>query len=466
MVLILKMICVAASLLAFTAPIKALSSSALQAEPIIEVPVKVLLKNFYYLDPASGMMVRGDFMLIENGIISSVNLSQGLCAGCTIIDLEGGYLIPGLMDLHQHLNVGGFAKKSTEQLIGLLRRNFYWGITTVYNPGIQLPLLRAIRKATRRNPGWYPEVYAAGQSIDTPGGWNDRGAPSKPVGATASDLQEFKTVATRQLAASADFINVSSDDMSWLTSTPMAQFPPLLLQQGVALMRANKRRLFVHVAQKNDVQAALAAGVDAVISGTIDGLIDDPAIRFFTAKQTGYISTLALYETIANPQKSVAAQKYFDPDFVNSRHIYSNMGSDFMAQNWRDWWDRAEILSSKIPTLRGNTLALIKAGALVGIGTDAGTPSVIFGASLAYEMQLHEQLGLAPLAIIQMASLNNAKILKISHRTGSIAPGREADLVLLTQNPTSGIKAINSLVWTMQNGEITYRRELTAPGSR
>ncbi|MBL4789782.1 MAG: amidohydrolase family protein, partial [Kordiimonadaceae bacterium] len=217
---------------------------------------------------------------------------------------------------------------------------------------------------------------------------------------------------------------------------------------------------------KSDVQAALAAGVDAVISGTIDGLIDDPVIRFFTAKQTGYISTLALYETIANPEKSVAAQRYFDPDFINSKHLYTNMGSSLMTQNWQDWWDRAAVLSRQLPTVRGNTLALIKAGALVGIGTDAGTPSVIFGASLAYEMLLHEQLGLAPLAVIQMASLNNAKILKISHRTGSIAPGREADLVLLTQDPTGGIKAINSLVWTMQNGEITYRRELTMPGSR
>jgi len=420
-------------------------------EPVVEPRERLLLKNFHYLSPSLDEMVPSDFMLIEDGIITSINKSEGLCAGCDVIDLEGGYLIPGLMDLHQHLSTGGFAKNTHQQKIALLRRNFYWGITTVYNPNIKLPLLKAVRQALQKNPRRYPEFFAAGQNIGIQGGWGD---------VFVSDYRELKITATRQLEASADNIKISMDDMSWLSSTPMTQFPELLLKQAAALMHENNRRLFLHASQAKDVETALKAGVDVIIHGTVDKALSQETLGTLAKKKTGYISTLALFETISNVNKAVEAMRGFDPHAINGKNLYDNMGSELMAENWRDWWNESHLLKAKLPILRGNTVALVNAGGIVGIGTDAGTPSIIFGSALPYEMHLHEQIGLFPLKVIKMATSGNAKILQIEGRTGSIREGLEADLVFMRTNPTAGIKALNSAEWTMQNGSITYRQEL------
>lgn len=455
---ILKSVALAALMLGTGASLNAQQSEPIQEpitepiqEPLIGPREQLLLKNFYYFDHMREEMVRGEFMLIEDGIITSINTSEGLCPACDVMDLEGGFLIPGLMDLHQHLNAGGFAKETNKQKIDLLRRNFHWGITTVYNPNIKLPVLNAVRQAVAKNPRNYPEVFAAGQNIGPTGGWGD---------VQVSNYQEFKVAATRQLAGGADNIKISLDDMSWLSTNALPKLPDLLVRQAVALMHGNKRRLFVHATQARDVELATIAGADGIIHGTIDEAIPAPIVTQIVGKKTGYISTLALFETIAEPSKAVTAMRGYDPEYAMPANLYDNMSSDLMVMNWRDWWNESHLLKAKLPIVRGNTIALINAGALVGIGTDAGTPSIIFGASLPYEMFLHEQIGIHPLRVLKLATYNNARIMKIAHRTGTIQERREADLVLLKANPTMGIQAINSLVWTMQNGAITYRQEL------
>ncbi len=420
-------------------------------EPILQARNRTLLTNFYYLSRDSGQMTRGENMLIEDGIITSINGIENSCPECDPMDLEGGYLIPGLMDLHQHLNVGGSGKESTSQKLKLLRRNLYWGITTVYNPNIKLPLLRAVRAAVAKNPTNYPEVFAAGQNIGVTGGWGS---------VLVNNYPELKIAATRQLAGGADSLKISMDDMSWLSSKPLAQFPELLLRQAVALMHSNKRRLFLHASQAKDVETALQAQVDVLLHGTVDAPLSQKTLTLLARRQTGYISTLALSETISDVRSAVKKMRSFDPDRINGSVLYDNMSSELMAINWLDWWDKSNLLKAKLPVLRGNTVALVRAGGLVGIGTDAGTISIILGASLPYEMFLHEQIGLRPLRVIQMASYNNARILQISDRTGSIEEGKEADLVYMRSDPTAGIRALNSTQWTMQNGSITFRAEL------
>ena len=436
------------------------SAAAQNAEPVQE-PIleptavareRTLLKNFYYLNHHSVEMVFSDTLLIEDGIITAFDTTEADCVGCNVIDLGGGYLIPGLMDLHQHLNNGGFIKQTPAQKASLLRSNLYWGITTVYNPNIKLPLLRSVRAAVLKNPKNYPEFFAAGQNIGIKGGWGDL---------SVSNFQEFKNAATRQLAAGANNIKVSMDDMSWLSSKPLAQFPEKLLKQAAVLMHSNGHRLFLHASQRKDVEAAIRVNVDGILHGTVDAPLSQKTMNMLVGKRMGYISTLALSETMSDVRSAVKQMRSYDPDLINGAVLYDNMGSELMAMNWLDWWDQSNLLKAKLPILRGNTLALVKAGGLVGIGTDAGTPSIILGASLPYEMHLHEQIGLHPLAVIKMASYNNARILRIDSRTGSIQEGKEADLVFMRANPASGIKALNSAEWTMQNGSITFRQELS-----
>lgn len=433
-------------------------------EPIIEPiegpkgrKVRILLKNFQFLSPHSADMIPAEAMLIENGIIRQIGQVEDDCIDCTVLDLEGGYLIPGLIDAHQHLNVGGFAKETTEQKLELLRRNLYWGITTVHNPNIAPAMMRAVQEAVAEKPNLFPSFITSGQNIGIHGGWGN---------VKVGNFHEFKTAATKQLAQGADSIKVSVDDMGWLGSSKLESFPPFLLKQAAQLMHTNSRRIYVHTSQIAGLRASVNAEVDAVIHGTVDAPIDNTLMNQIKSRGMGYVSTLAWYETMVDARSAVPMMKSFDPDLINGSTLYANMSSDLMVINFRDWWPKSGDLKRRLPIARGNTLALVRAGALVGIGTDAGTPAVIIGASLPYEMHLHEQLGIHPLTVIRLATENNAKILGINSQTGSIEEGKEADLIYLTTNPSGGIRAINSLVWTMQNGNTVYRQELLAGSNR
>ena len=74
------------------------------------------------------------------------------------------------------------------------------------------------------------------------------------------------------------------------------------------------------------------------------------------------------------------------------------------------------------------TKLLVDNGVLVGLGTDAAYPTVWFGESVHREMEIWvNESGISPLRTSQAATYDNARILKIDDRTGSIQPGLEGD---------------------------------------
>ena len=428
----------------------AVSALLVSGDPALSQNHRILLENFHFYDAATESMLLADNMLIEDGIIKAFNYTDK-CSDCERINLEAGFLIPGLIDAHQHLSDGGFSKKNLEERIALYRRNLYWGITTTFDPNVRRGVMRGVKAAVRERPNDYPSYFAAGQSITIPGGWGDKKVTS---------FQEVRNTVNLALASGSDAVKISFDDKSWLSSNPMQKFPLEWLEQTIAYAHRLKRKVYVSATQAGDVEAALNAGVDGILQGTVDKQLSEETINKLRDSQTPYISTLSMFEAIADVQASVKEQQAFDPGNINTDLLYQNMGSDLMATNWEDWWDKSRYLKAKLPVLRANTVMLVNNGALVGIGTDAGTPSVIFGASLPYEMELHERIKIPPLKVLKLATLNNAQILGIDEYTGSITEGKEADLVYLTDNPAGGIRALNSMVWVMQNGAKMFRREI------
>jgi imidazolonepropionase-like amidohydrolase len=82
---------------------------------------------------------------------------------------------------------------------------------------------------------------------------------------------------------------------------------------------------------------------------------------------------------------------------------------------------------------------MFRAGVPLLAGTDAMNPYCLPGFSLHDELVLVVQSGLTPLAALQAATLNPAEFLGRSDELGGIAPGKRADLVLLTADPLADI---------------------------
>lgn len=115
-------------------------------------------------------------------------------------------------------------------------------------------------------------------------------------------------------------------------------------------------------------------------------------------------------------------------------------------------------------------------GGLVGVGEDAGYIYSTYGFGYVQELELLREAGFHPLEVIRAASLDGAKILGIEDRTGSVQVGKEADLVLVGENPLANLKTlyatghirldpetneavrVGGVRWTIKNG-IVYDGE-------
>lgn len=426
-----------AALATFCAPVKA------QSEPL-------MITNFRYLDTYSKTMVSAASMIIEEGKIAAIDDPAYSCVGCQTIDLAGGYIVPGLIDLHQHLGNGGFARQSSRERIALFHNNLYWGITTAFNPSLPKDLLSSLRAAIGKNPEHYPRFLTAGRTIGPQEGWGDFKT------ATVGGL---KAAIDTQLSSGAAIIKLSYDDKAWLSGTPLPVFSEGALATAIDYAHKRERRVFVHTTQVSMAKKAILAGADGITTGLISGKIDASFVNMMKARRIVYIATFSAFAAIADNAASAERQLAFDPSRVNKSGLYQSLGSPIMKQNWLDWWPYSTLVPAKLATLADNTKKLINAGVTVGIGTDAGTPGVIFGASLLDEMQRHVEIGLSPLDAVVMATHANARILYLNQITGSIEVGKAADLVLMSGDPSKSIDAFKTIKYTVRGGRLFDRRD-------
>ncbi|HMT44504.1 MAG TPA: amidohydrolase family protein, partial [Chakrabartia sp.] len=103
-----------------------------------------------------------------------------------------------------------------------------------------------------------------------------------------------------------------------------------------------------------------------------------------------------------------------------------------------------------------------KAGVKMMAGTDFGGQWIVPGRSLHREFDLLAGAGLSPLTILQMTTLNAARYLNREAEMGSVEPGKQADLVLLSANPVMTANNLHSISAVVRNGRYLDRKQLDA----
>ena len=108
------------------------------------------------------------------------------------------------------------------------------------------------------------------------------------------------------------------------------------------------------------------------------------------------------------------------------------------------------------------TKKLVDTGVLVGIGTETPYLNNWSGESVHREMELWvNEVGISPLRTPQAATSDNARILKVDDRTGSIQAGFEADLLVVEGNPAENISDTRNIRYVFNNGKLVDRESLT-----
>jgi len=310
------------------------------------------------------------------------------------VDGTGKYLIPGLWDMHLHLNPG-----ARDTLVA-------WGVTGARDMGGSVEELLAWRRADILDPRRGPRLMIAGPSLRGAGAPNDSGPWVLRTPANARRAVDSLAM------LGVDFVKV------WEGLTRETYFA------AVGAARARGLMVVGHV-------PAAVTPVEASDSGlaSIEHLefLPDPCLILFDG---------AARRARRTPPRGC------DPAALDSlfAHLARNgTWLDPTISSFRTWVgpERFPALLAGfrdiVPLLRRNGVHLL-------VGTDIGSFGMVPGASLHDELALLVEAGLTPAEVLRAATLNPARFLRIDDLHGTIAVGKRADLVLLEGDPLADIR--------------------------
>ena len=137
---------------------------------------------------------------------------------------------------------------------------------------------------------------------------------------------------------------------------------------------------------------------------------------------------------------------YYDAFYVIRERFEDGEESLYNSQLFGD-------ISHLVPLNYINVKRMWEAGVLVGMGTDAAFPPGGWpGEAMHFEMEHHAKAGIPNLEVIKMATLNNAKFLRIEDRVGTVKSGMDADLLVVRGNPAENISDTRNIAYVIKGG--------------
>lgn len=371
-------------------------------------------------------------VLVKGDRIAAVNDARQLAAprGAIRIDGRGLTLLPGLMDCHVHLCLGGDADvvqtiQQDDPSLTLLkasrhaRRTLEAGFTTVRDVGFRDHSIFHLKHAIESGllPG--PRISAAGRAICMPNGH------ARFIGQEAEGADAVVAAVHEQIRAGAEVVKfiASGGVLTPGTSPDSAQMTPDELAAGMAAARRAGRRVAAHAHSAQGMKNAVRAGAHSIEHAT---LMDEEAAALMKTHGTVMVPTLSALATTAGcglacgvPETAVAKAKA-----MLTRHK-----SSFKMAH--------------------------RAGIAIAMGTDAGTPLNFHGEN-AQELERMVALGMTPMDALVASTSTAARLIGIDDQVGAIEAGKLADLVLVRGNPLSRIALLQDrerIVGVMQAGK-------------
>ena len=394
----------------------------------------VALTGARVIDGTGAAPLEGATILISDGRIQAVGKTVAIPAGATRVDLTGKTIVPGLINAHGHLGADTSKRPARERLAGQLRMYADYGITTVQVLGLGLddvPEALKLRDESRPGAGAVDRarVLIAAQSLRN-----------------LKTEQEARDWANKYADMKVDIIKMH------ITGGPMDMTPAVY---GALIDQAHKRglRTAAHLFYLRDAKGLLDKGIDVIAHSIRDLPVDPPTIAAIKARDVEYIPTLT--RDIATFVYEGTPPYFSDPFFT--RHIPNSYYRDEMAK-LKDPANQEKIKKDKTaqdtkPALaqgRKNLKTLSDAGVTIALGTDTGTNEGQWQGYFEH-MELEEMVksGLTPMQALVAATSGAAKAANIQQQLGTIAAGKQADLLVLTANPLTDIRNTRQIdsVW-------------------
>lgn len=366
-------------------------------------------------------------------------------AGAEVIDARGKFVIPGLADMHNHLEDGGIGRQ--QNLAGNLARLLAAGVTTVFDPSVSDADFTKLKSAAAADSSSYARFFGTGPGITAEG---DQLGARNPKPATVADA---RTVVMNLKALNVDAIKVMRDDLSWSSTRRMEPMTMEVLQAVVDEAHRQGLKVFAHAPQLARAKEALRAGVDGLLHGIIDEPVDDEFLALMKKNEAAYVPTLILFEDVADVSAAARRQApLWDALQFQPAALYDLLTAPPNVRFFQLLFDNASSTRQRLPLLRANLKAVGGAGVPVVMGSDTGFVGVLLGAATQLEMELMVEAGLTPADVLRAATLNAARMIGKESELGSIEAGKQADLLILNANPLDDIRAMRRIHRVIKGG--------------
>lgn len=409
---------------------------------------------------------------IENSIVV-INGQRIDCVGtesdCDIpsdtevIDLNGKFITPGLIDAHVHFFQTGFFDSRPDALditdiypfpevAAYQKQNpqrYYdaylcSGITGVYDVG-GMSWSIDFQKEAEENP-YAPHVAAAGPLI-TPVEGAPFDLPSDKVLVTL-DSEEAGIKTVQYLS------ELGSTGIKFWTFSLDDDYRELVESTADEIQKRGNQ-MIAHATTLDQAKLALRNGTKLLVHSIDDAIVDDEFITLARHYGTFYNPTLIVssgytlayraaagIESLAiNDPKSCVDKKTHD--LIESASQFGDHPRYTAAFKQRlEDFDPHGNRYSKI--MAQNLMKVYNAGIPIVVGTDAGNPGTLHGISIFDEMEAMQKVGIPAEDIIVMATQNGAKAMRRFDDIGTLESGKLADLVIMDEDPSEDIYNMRS----------------------
>ena len=397
--------------------------------------------------PNSVILINGSRIVYVGQVPPKAGASGGGPAGAEVIDASGKFVMPGLADMHNHLEDGGINQRQNR--LGNLARLLAVGVTTVFDPSVPEDDFTKLKMAAAAESAAYPRFFGTGPSItvegDTLGSLSPK--PKTP--------DEARAVVQRLKALGVDALKIARDDMTWASRQSMPLMATDVLEAVVVEAHRLQLKVYVHAPQLARAKEALRAGVDGLLHGIIDEPIDQEFISLMKKNGGPYVPTLGMFEDVADVSAFARRQApYWDQLGLQPPAIYSAYTSGFGVQLFQTLLNNAASAKQHLPVLRANLKQVFDAGIPIVMGSDTGFFGVLLGVATQVEMELMVEGGLKPAEAIRAATINAARMIGKDKELGTIEAGKFADLLILDANPLDDIRAVRRIHKVVQGGVV------------
>jgi len=398
------------------------------------------------IDVEKGMVLNNKSIVVADGMIKSVE--DGYITPKKedkLIDLKSKTVMPGLMDMHVHVESESGPKRyeetfrENESYVALratqfCERTLMAGFTTVRDlggSGINVSLREAIKNGIIKGP----RIYTCEKSIATTGGHADptngvrdnlKGDPGPKEGVINSPEEAAKAVRQRYKNG-ADCIKITSTG-GVLSVASDGTGPQFTIEEIQAIVKTANDYNFVTAAHAHGTEGmkrAVLGGIHSIEHGTF---MTEEVMDLMIEKGTYYVPTISAGKFVADKART----PNFYPKMIAKKAL--EVG----------------------PQIQATFAKAYKRGVKIAFGTDSG---VSLHGDNAKEFVFMVEAGMTPMESIQSATKNAAQLMRIYNTTGSITSGKMADIIAVNADPTQDINTMLNVVFVMKEGEV-YKSEM------